>query len=333
LLLGCPLRHPNTQRAEEVLDEFIQCATGYRHDFMREHQEYGLPQREQIETWLQEEGFDYRCLANGFLPRWLFMQCVTFYISTLQDDRLAERINRYYNQSFYAQDNREPAYRRLFIVDISRSGQLLEFDRRLPAPAFQAQEADSGIGLEQAQLLLQLINMRLLQSRKLEVQRLDFLLAARENYITDLRRHIANLENIERARVEQVTRLEQENGALRQQSGSYADELERLRKYADDLRTAHEGALQQLSSAHQSLAHCQELHRTRSQEQAAFSLQLEEQLQRQVVGRMEKQGQQLAHLQQQVMERMEKQGQQLELLQAKFESSYWRRLLQGLREK
>ncbi len=178
LILGCPFADPALEDAESALDLFIQNQLGYRHSFLAEHQQFGLPVLEEIQGWLEEQGVQCISLPNGYLPRWFFMQSVNFFVSSLQCDQLAEKINRYYNRYFFQFDKQTPSYRHILVADIGRSGRL----NGLPWKDF----VSAGIGqmpshwASLGQVLLELLSLNRIGTLQKEAGRLSFLLASRE---------------------------------------------------------------------------------------------------------------------------------------------------------
>jgi hypothetical protein len=233
LILGCPCANPAIIEAEEVLDEFIRYKTGYRHQFIAEHRQFGLPVQEAIEQKLREKKLDFLSMPNGCLHRWLFMQCLTFFLSTFHSSQLLERINRYYNLNLYRHDRRDPAYRKIFVIDVGGSGLLRQVDRTqlVPSETINLSEDLSS----QVSVLLQLTTLQELEDENKKIDQLSFLLGEREKYIEDLIRHIRNLEALERARHPQIENLERENADLHQHARNLEAERNDLSQHALNL--------------------------------------------------------------------------------------------------
>lgn len=242
LVIACPCFREDVLAAEEVLDEFIRCKVGYRHQFIAEHLEYGLPTQHEIEDAIRSRGLDFVSFPNGNIHRWLFMQLITFYLSTMQSARLQERVNRFYNREFFILDNSEPSYRRAFIIDTQGSGVLRNVDF---SGIFSAPGAVPNVEhwSERAVLLLQLLNADELGKGKEEIKRLGFLLSEREKYISDLLRHIRNLEQIDASRGDHIKNLEFEIADLRRHARNLDQERDELRRHALNLDT-HRDSLQ-----------------------------------------------------------------------------------------
>jgi hypothetical protein len=205
LILGCPFADEAVADAEDALDAFIQNQLGYRHSFLAEHSLYGLPVLAEIHGILQEAGVRFATLPNGYLPRWFFMQCVSFFVSSLQCDHLAERINRFYNRYFFPVDKQGPAYRQILVIDAGNSGRLeqLSLERLTISENQQPPPHWTDLG----HLLLELLNLNRVGVVQKEAERLSFLLSSREQLLLQQQIHQRMLE-------EQMGFLKGQNGSL-----------------------------------------------------------------------------------------------------------------------
>lgn len=113
ILLGAPFASPEVERAERELGETVMATQ----QFLREHQEHGLPETSSIEHFFRNErGYAVYAFPNGYLPRWKKMQALTQHYFGFKDYGVIQSFNRLYNQYCYRCDQVEPAYRTLFLV-------------------------------------------------------------------------------------------------------------------------------------------------------------------------------------------------------------------------
>ncbi len=112
ILLGAPFASLEVEAAEEALAGSV--LGGQR--FVQEHRELGLPEGSLVREFFQERGYSVRAFPNGYLTRWKQMQALTQHYFGFHDFRAFQDFNRLYNERFYESDQKEPAYRTLFLV-------------------------------------------------------------------------------------------------------------------------------------------------------------------------------------------------------------------------
>lgn len=118
LILGGPLYSENTVLAEKILFEYIYKTMKGAHHQLKEHIDNGLPKSEEIEGWLTNNQIRYCKIPSGYLNNWLLMNMVKVYIASLPESiTLHAMIDRFFNLNFYESDQREPAYRYIFLID------------------------------------------------------------------------------------------------------------------------------------------------------------------------------------------------------------------------
>lgn len=103
-VLGFPIA------AAAAAEEFVLGITGS--PWLAEHQEHGLPEPAEVEAVLGELGLDYIRHPNACLPSWTAMMLLMYGV---QDLELRGEISAFFNRHFYKLENREPAYRYIYL--------------------------------------------------------------------------------------------------------------------------------------------------------------------------------------------------------------------------
>ena len=117
LLLAGPYDTPRVRKAERLLDRFIRQKLGFTHRYLREHLDYGLPDRAVVEEQLRACGGEVLSVGHGNLERWLALLTLELYLDAdpaLRD--MAPAIYGFYNRNLYASDHAEPVYRHLVVA-------------------------------------------------------------------------------------------------------------------------------------------------------------------------------------------------------------------------
>lgn len=125
IVLGAPFDSPQVHAAEAVLREVIRAKYPTSYGFIEEHHEYGLPDLVTTRRALAAQGFAEVALPNGYLRHWLPMLALYFALQWRSPvEAVFERLNVYYNRTYYRDDNREPSYRHTIVATRSAPEQL-----------------------------------------------------------------------------------------------------------------------------------------------------------------------------------------------------------------
>jgi len=112
VLLAAPFDHPEVERAEKFVTDFIQRTCGYDQGQLREHRERGLPDLAATCHEFARAGWHVRVWPYGNLWRWVLMMIDKHAIQVLPGSRRAHmQLDRQYNERWFANDNALPSYR------------------------------------------------------------------------------------------------------------------------------------------------------------------------------------------------------------------------------
>jgi chromosome segregation ATPase len=117
VLVSAPFGGAQNEEAESILQGFLRHRLKMEHRFLDEHQQHGLPEKENVERLLGRHVGPVVAVPNGCLDRWLMLMALSFYLDL--DPALAElkrQVSAYYNRNYYRIDNAEPAYRHLLVA-------------------------------------------------------------------------------------------------------------------------------------------------------------------------------------------------------------------------
>ncbi len=103
LIMSFPVKE-----AEET-EQFVLNMTGNM--WLAEHREHGLPDPHYVEEILSSLEMDFERHPNACLPSWMAMQLT---MHRLRED-LKDKVSNYFNRNFYKMENREPAYRAIYV--------------------------------------------------------------------------------------------------------------------------------------------------------------------------------------------------------------------------
>jgi hypothetical protein len=201
IILAAPFRSPLLERAETFVSEFIRRTCGYTQGQLREHRELGWP--DLIATWrdLEREGWSVRVFPYGNLWRWILMMIDKHAVSALSGSRgLQSRLDRHYNETWFAHDRALPAYRHFLVASKLADDPLLAAaDERFDAVRDPRQVLPA-IGDDETERVFNLLAIhaenQTLQAQ-LEPDRRDTHLAELEALRTELYKNLdaINLEN------------------------------------------------------------------------------------------------------------------------------------------
>jgi hypothetical protein len=122
IILAAPFRHPLVDRAEAFVTDFIQRTCGYTQGQLREHHDLGWPDLAATINDLSRDGWSTRVFPYGNLWRWVLMMIDKHAVSALAGSRgLQSRLDRAYNETWFAHDRALPAYR-YFVVASRQAG-------------------------------------------------------------------------------------------------------------------------------------------------------------------------------------------------------------------
>jgi SAM-dependent methyltransferase len=157
IILAAPFRHPLVERAETFVSDFILRTCAYTQGQLREHRELGWPDLAATMGDLSRDGWSTRVFPYGNLWRWVLMMVDKHAVSALAGSRgLQSRLDRRYNETWFAHDRALPAYRYFLVASRQPDDPLLtaaeqRFDaaRDLEAvwPSIENAEAERMFGL------------------------------------------------------------------------------------------------------------------------------------------------------------------------------------------
>lgn len=112
VLLAAPFDHPEVERAEKFVTDFIQRTCGYDQGQLREHRERGLPDLAATCREFARAGWHVRVWPYGNLWRWVLMMIDKHAIQVLPGSRRSHmQLDRQYNERWFESDNALPSYR------------------------------------------------------------------------------------------------------------------------------------------------------------------------------------------------------------------------------
>ena len=104
LILSFPVK------TSEAAETFVGQMTGSA--WLKEHQALGLPDKSQAEAMFARLNLKFTCYPNGALPSWTAMMLLMHGV----EPDLRARISNFFNRHYYQLENREPAYRYLYVL-------------------------------------------------------------------------------------------------------------------------------------------------------------------------------------------------------------------------
>jgi hypothetical protein len=103
-IISFPL--PSARQAEE----FIYRLTGSA--WLAQHLDLGLPDPGDMENLFRDLGLNFTRYPNAALPSWTAMMLLMYGLE--KDSR--EQVSAFFNRHYYALENREPAYRYIYVL-------------------------------------------------------------------------------------------------------------------------------------------------------------------------------------------------------------------------
>jgi hypothetical protein len=118
VLLICPVDDYRTALAEKLLYAYIQAELLAKHDQLREHREYGLPQSPLVRRSFEQAGCALHDYPSGDLHAWLPMMLAKHYLLRFAESEpeLQYGLDELYNRGYALAERREPSYRRLVVA-------------------------------------------------------------------------------------------------------------------------------------------------------------------------------------------------------------------------
>lgn len=162
--LVAPFFSNETELAETVLYRYMATELRYKHPFLQEHRDYGLPHVDETEQWLAAMSYTTATFPSGYVHSWLEMMVLRTLLWRLtSDDSLVGALEEYYNRVLFPVERREPAYRHLIVAAPSTAPLLVQVAQQaLAASIHAASTPPSNTDQFLQQFLLQLMPMGIL---------------------------------------------------------------------------------------------------------------------------------------------------------------------------
>ena len=160
VVLGGPFDSEEARVADRFVYELVRRISGEKHRFLAEHLQHGLPNLKKTRQLVEAESKSYVEVPNGYIFNWLPMMIANHYLLTLPDaNGLSPMLNKLYNTYFYPTDNREPAYRQLFLASKNRSLQKRKVFAACGALGRTRYHSDESVKLQMSQLLAHAVEL------------------------------------------------------------------------------------------------------------------------------------------------------------------------------
>ena len=114
-----PYLAPEVAQAERDVNDMYRDLFGEDHPWLIEHIENGLPDREEVETVLEEEGIRFTSFTHGNIAVWNRMIVLNFFIDEDAFSEIVSKINLYYNRRVYEKDTGNIDYRVFYVLEKS----------------------------------------------------------------------------------------------------------------------------------------------------------------------------------------------------------------------
>ncbi|MFQ5354131.1 MAG: methyltransferase domain-containing protein [Thermodesulfobacteriota bacterium] len=231
VFVAAPFMTEAVVEAEDILFDVIKAASGEEHAFLKEHKEYGLPEKTAITETLGKGAWQTISVPNGALKRWLPMMALSIYVT---GDRflseLSERINAFYNSNYYDEDNREPSYR--YLIASARKGFTENAVKKIEGLCAEA-GPEKELDLGWLSPLIDLLGYnKLKKARDAERREFKKVIEARDSQIKKLKESIAKKDD----------RIERQISGLKE---SIAKKDERIEKQKKTIRGS-QGVIEEL---------------------------------------------------------------------------------------
>lgn len=155
VILAAPFDDERTRLGEQIIFNYVKAFYNTEQPQLKEHIQYGLPDRDELREWLTQWGYAFTDFSSGYLHHWLPMMLLKQYLfGHPGTERLHLKIDRFYNRNFYHLDHRTPGYRQVFVVSkLAHHADLLAEVARDFAPA-PASPGDDGVAFARSLLTL-----------------------------------------------------------------------------------------------------------------------------------------------------------------------------------
>jgi len=123
ICLVFPIYSKEATWAEQQLAAYFKEKLALTSEFLNEHMVHGLPRFEEITRIADKLDLTHLAYPNSYLPRWLIMMAATYTLDYFYPyaEQLSRGMHLAYNTCFFPRDNRDPAYRNLFLLFPGRS--------------------------------------------------------------------------------------------------------------------------------------------------------------------------------------------------------------------
>ena len=254
VVLICPIDDYRTALAEKVLFAYIQAELHAKHDQLREHREYGLPQMPLVRRAFEQAGCDLKDYPSGDLHAWLPMMLAKHYLLRFAESQpeLQFGLDELYNRTYALRERREPSYRRLVVAaKQNENNWLTAVEDTLEPTVERTEELDPSLwhGLVMEVLAL----LQIGQDDRREEWRAQML----QRYIEGQRTHVSNLDRIIADQQVHNAQLQQRVAAMQQrwderetQVAAHIADLEGRARWLEEQATA---ARQQLTTVQNGL--------------------------------------------------------------------------------
>lgn len=123
VILAAPFYSEEVYDAEIKANEFYRKLTDVDHMWLTEHITNGLPKKEDLEKFLQDNGYDFYFIESNNILNWLLMQSFIFYTHTNPMPGVKiDEVFRFYNENFLELgDSLPPTYRKVYFISKDRT--------------------------------------------------------------------------------------------------------------------------------------------------------------------------------------------------------------------
>jgi hypothetical protein len=130
VLLAAPFRSPLVERAEGIVEDFVERTCGYVQGQLKEHRELGLPDLDTTCQAFGSAGWTIATFPYGNLWRWLFMMLDKHAVEALPGGRpVHRRLDEHYNRSLFGLDREPPSYRHFIVAAREATSPVIRFAR------------------------------------------------------------------------------------------------------------------------------------------------------------------------------------------------------------